>query len=184
MDALSTHNLSFYAVPVAWWLAQIPHAYAFFRYDTLMKPRPSDGKASIAGSTPDWRYSLREPRTFFGKLDANPHPRLTTEAKGRLRRAEYASLNGFEGLGFFSAAVVAANISLIVVHANEGQIYGDELWYANVFSWGYCVARCFYNVAYIRGVPGLIRGAFWGTGIGCATTMFIRAGNALRILVK
>jgi hypothetical protein len=87
-------------------------------------------------------------------------------------------------LGFFAASVVAANISLIVVHANEGQSYAKELYWVNANSIGYLVARTFFNLFYVRGVSGRVRGVWFYSSFGCACALFIHAGNALRKLVK
>ena len=160
----------------------VPHVYAFITYNKLINQRAekSEGK----GSGAEWQFDTSQPRTFLSKIDTNPHPSLTRDVRAQLMRAEAASANGFEQLGFFSAAVVAANVSLIVVHANEGRIYADELWYINALSLGYLGSRCLYNWVYIAGVVGPVRGLPFYTCLACATTLYIRAGNALRVLVK
>jgi hypothetical protein len=42
----------------------------------------------------------------------------------KLARANDASKGGLKGLGFFAGSVVAANLALIVVHANAGTLSG------------------------------------------------------------
>ena len=185
---LSSNNISLYTVPAAWWLCMVPHVYAFMQYDRTIDTSSttnSGNQASVAGTGSSWKFNPTEPRTFLQRLRDNPHPSLTPTVKARLSRAEAASLNGYENLGFFAASVVAANISLIVVHANEGgSSYGKELWYVNIHSIGYLVSRLLFNWTYVLGVSGPARGLWFYTGLACATSLFVHAGNALRKLVK
>lgn len=198
---LSTSNLSLYTVPAAWWLCIIPHVYAFMTYDiTLDKARKTasataaksgsgDGSNSNTSSSDgtDLKFEGSQPRTFLSRLASNPNPALTPALKERLARAEAASQNGYENLGFFAASVVAANISLIVVHANEGggsPSFASELWWLNAHSLGYLVSRAGFNWVYIAGVSGPARGVWFYSGVASASALFIHAGNALRKLVK
>jgi uncharacterized MAPEG superfamily protein len=157
----------------------IPHVYAFVTYDRIIDTRQCDND-----DAKKLKFQSTQPRTFLARLEANPHPALTPEVKQRLARSESASLNGYENLGFFAASVVAANIALIVVHANEGQSYASELYWVNANSVGYLLTRTLYNLVYIRGASGRKRGVWFYSSFGCACALFIHAGNALRKLVK
>ncbi|ETN46534.1 uncharacterized protein HMPREF1541_00719 [Cyphellophora europaea CBS 101466] len=179
---LSSSNLSLYTVPVAWWLCMAPHLYAIERYRYIMNSASTD--SIKPGTKKQLEFDRTQPRTFLSRLEANPHPALTPELKTRLARAEAASLNGYENLGFFAASVVAANISLIVVHANEGQSFSKELYYVNCHCLGYLASRILFSWSYVEGARGPHRGVYFYTGLACASALFIHAGNALRKLVK
>jgi len=130
-------NLSYYTVPVAWALCLAPHVYAIKLYDRLSPTQKFDGA---------------NPRTFLAAIEANPD--LETPSRERLARAEGAQLNGFENLGFFAAGVVAANAS------------GVDTWWLNALSFAYLFNRALFNVLYISGVRGPVRGAPFYASIG------------------
>lgn len=180
---LSTRNYSLYTVPVAWWVCMGPHVYAILGWDHVVD-KLAVTEAAQEGTGSNWKFDGYNPRTLLSRIETNPHPDLTTDVKARFRRAEAASQNGFENLGFFAASVVAANISLIVVHANEGQSLAKELLFVNTNSIGYLVCRVLFNVSYIRGSVNYIRGLWFYSALGCASALFIHAGNSLRHLVK
>lgn len=196
MDILSTSNISLYTVPAAWWLCMIPHAYAIVAYDLTIErgrksasTKPSSDSKTANNKKPaadDLKFDNTAPRTFMSRVEANTNPALTPALKSRISRADAASQNGYEGLGYFAASVVAANVSLIVVHANEGPTaaFVNERWWVNAYAVGYLVARTVYSVVYTMGVPGPVRALPFYAGIWCASALFVKAGNALRVLVK
>ena len=86
-------------------------------------------------------------------------------------RAKAASENGFETLGLFAAAVVAANQA------------GLDNRYLNTMTIGYVLSRLAYNWVYIylcenRKLSG-IRSLIWGIGVGFIVILFFKAGNAM-----
>lgn len=78
---------SLYTIPAAWVVAIAPHFYA----------------ASLGGKT----FDNRSPRTYTASLKDTQT--LDAATKQRIIRAEGAQQNGFENVGLFAAAVVAAN---------------------------------------------------------------------------
>lgn len=91
--------------------------------------------------------------------------------KQRILRAEGASQNGFETLGFFASAVVAANVA------------GMRSTPLNMLSIGYVVSRLAYVFVYVhlqtnRRISWL-RTAVWQLGAGLTITIWIRAGLAM-----
>ena len=144
-------NVSYYTVPAAWLLAFAPHMYAFMRYDYLVnkyikntKPAPSDDKLE------NLKFNKTSPRTFLSTLDSNPH--IPQHIKDEMIRAEGAHSNGMENLGWFAAAVVAANSA------------GVDVWWCNALSLWYLVNRVAFNVLYVKGAKGPVRGmAFYGS---------------------
>ncbi|OAP57503.1 hypothetical protein AYL99_08241 [Fonsecaea erecta] len=152
-------NISYYTVPLAWLLSFSPHIYAIVRYNTHGHPAGSSGAPKFNGSSP---------RTFLATVQANKH--MSQETKDRLFRAEAASLNGFENLGWFAAGVVAANVA------------GVDVAWINALSLWYLFNRAVFNLAYIRGVSGRVRGMWFYGSIAATVTLFIKAGNAARRL--
>lgn len=146
-------NLSFYAIPIAWALCLVPHAYAHFLYETK-----SSSKADN-----------RKPRSFVASLDQNQS--LDKATKDTISRAEAAQQNGFESIGFFAAAVVAGNVA------------GLEPTLLNGLAYGYIASRVLYNVVYVNNTSQALaagRSVIWMSGIGCCFGLFIFAGNKLR----
>lgn len=86
-------NYSYFAVPAAWMLAFLPHPYGI-----------SLSKGRFKNSSP--RQMLHD---LMAKKDKTPLDK-------KIIRAESAQLNGFENLGLFAAAVVAANIAKVPNH--------------------------------------------------------------------
>lgn len=84
-------------------------------------------------------------------------------------RAKAASANGFETLGLYAPAVVAANVT------------GVDVRTLNMLTLGYIITRIIYNITYIwlqrnRKLAG-VRSVSWVTGISLAVTLWIKAGN-------
>lgn len=127
-------NISYYTVPAAWILCVAPHIYAIRLYDKVSK---SD------------MFDKVNPRTLLTALESNAT--IDPATKRRIARAEAAQINGFENLGFFAGAVVAANAA------------GVDTWWTNVLSISYLLHRGLFNVFYVNGLGGFTRGAaFYG----------------------
>ncbi|KAJ4415141.1 hypothetical protein N0V82_007511 [Gnomoniopsis sp. IMI 355080] len=144
-----TRNYSLYTIPAAWVVAIAPHFYA----------------ASLGGKT----FDNRSPRTYTSSLKDTQS--LDAATKQRIIRAEGAQQNGFENVGLFAAAVVAANIAKV------------DNWTLNALSGGYLVSRVLYNLVYINNESESManaRSATFLSGIGMIFTLFIKSGNALR----
>ncbi|KAJ4397800.1 hypothetical protein N0V93_002037 [Gnomoniopsis smithogilvyi] len=144
-----TRNYSLYTIPAAWVVAIAPHFYA----------------ASLGGKA----FDNRSPRTYTSSLKDNQA--LDAATKQRIIRAEGAQQNGFENVGLFAAAVVAANIAKV------------DNWTLNALSGGYLASRVLYNLVYINNETDSMAGArsaAFLSGIGMIFTLFIKSGNALR----
>lgn len=133
----SNRSFSFYAMPVAWALCIAPHVYAITLYDRV---------------SPVKKFDRINPRTLVPSLDMNQS--LDSVTKQKIARAEAAQLNGYENVGFFAAAVVAANVTKV------------DLWWTNTMTITYLVSRVIYNIVYINGVKGPVRGIPFYCGVG------------------
>jgi uncharacterized MAPEG superfamily protein len=135
-------------VPLALVLALFPGTYATI----------------AAGNTVD-RANPRTADEAIVKSDA-----FDKATKARILRAKAASANAFETLGFFAAAVVAANAAQVDVK------------YLNQLSIAYLVIRAGYNFAYIvlcanrRLAP--VRSALWASSVAVMGTLWLLAARA------
>jgi uncharacterized MAPEG superfamily protein len=145
-----TRNFSYYTIPAAWVLSIAPHVYATSLHDS---------------KSPETKFDNCSPRTLVPSLDRNQS--LDSETKQTIIRAEAAQQNGFENIGLFAAAVVAANAAKV------------DSWWLNTLSFGYLGSRVVYNVLYIGGANGARTAVFLG-GVGMIFTLFIQAGNKVR----
>ncbi|KAF7562182.1 hypothetical protein G7046_g1947 [Stylonectria norvegica] len=141
-----SRNYSFFTVPAAVISTIWPHGYSVF----------------LSGTS----YDIANPRNLRESVAKNET--LDKARKQRISRAKAASENGFETLGFYAAAVVAAN------HA------GVEVRTLNNLTFGYIFCRILYNYIYIwlgqdrkYGIP---RSIVWNFGFGLAMTLWIKAG--------
>jgi uncharacterized MAPEG superfamily protein len=146
---IPTQNLSLYSIPLAWLISLAPHVYATTLHD----------------SRSTQKFDNSSPRKLIPSLSTNQS--LDTTTKETIIRAEAAQQNGFENLGLFAAAVVAANVAKV------------DAWWMNVLSLGYLGSRAAYNVLYVRGAGGARTVVFLG-GVGVIFTLFIQAGNKIR----
>ncbi|EQL03349.1 Membrane associated eicosanoid/glutathione metabolism-like domain protein [Ophiocordyceps sinensis CO18] len=134
-------------IPAAFFLCWAPHMYA---------------AGVLAGKV----YDNANPRDFRDNVVKSEA--LEKATKQRILRAEGASQNGFESLGFFAAAVVAGNMA---------GLGATEL---NALSVSYVATRLAFVVVYVHfqtdrwwSTP---RTAFWLAGIGLVFRLWIRAG--------
>lgn len=118
-------NISLYCVPVAWLLALSPRGYSLLTFNTYSKnQQKTNGR------------HLRTPRAFKDVAAADASiPEFYRE---RIIRAESASLNGLENLGFFAAAVAVGNAASL------------DVGLLNRMAVAYVVSRALYNVVFVR----------------------------------
>lgn len=147
-------NLSFYTIPVAWFVALSPRFYGARKYS----------EATEGGD-----LDIRNPRAFSDEVAEDSHLREST--RNRIIRAEAAMDNGFEFLGLFAAAVCAGNIARV-----------ENRW-LNGLSWGWLASRVVYNVLYVNNETKALakaRAGVFMAGMGMIFTLFVQAGNKLR----
>ncbi|KAI9688308.1 MAG: hypothetical protein M1820_010268 [Bogoriella megaspora] len=143
-------NLSYYAIPAAWFLTMAPHAYGAF----------------LASKSSRGGVDRTKPRTLVPALESDQS--LDNATKDTIVRAEGAHSNGLENLGLFASAVVAGNVA------------GLDTGYLNALSGAYLASRVIYNVVYVTGtntVFASMRSLLWMTGVGCCFAMLVGAGN-------
>jgi uncharacterized MAPEG superfamily protein len=187
MNFLGTTNLSFYTIPAAYILCTAPHVYATILYskttgikhgDSSVDKETSISKDGQLQPTP--YFDQTQPRTFLSTVDANPSPKLTPQVRQRIARAEAASANGYENIGFFSSAVVAANLGFAVFSRKYPDVSTErKLFWINVLSFGYVVSRGVYTIEYTNGVSGFRRGGWFWTGVFIATSLFLGASHSM-----
>jgi uncharacterized MAPEG superfamily protein len=144
-------NYSLYAVPAAWTIALLPHAYAISLTNSKSKNKS--------------KFDITQPRSMPSRLVSDPT--LDKSTKDRIIRAEGAQANGFENIGFFAASVVAGNLAGLSTRT------------LNMLSWGYVASRVVYSMIYINADTERAANArtavFFG-GAGLILTTFIMAG--------
>lgn len=184
---LSTTNISLYTIPCAWLTCTAPHIFSVKLYARVTNTPSKDSstaKPTDSKETEDYRFDHAQPRTFMSVVERNPHPALTPSVKGRLARLEAASWNGYENLGLFASAVVAANVGLLARSLSEPAAGDMEryIWWINVNSLGYLVSRFMFNLFYEHGFSGLVRAGWFYLGVVSCFGLVIRAAGALRYL--
>lgn len=157
------------SISLAYCLCLAPHVYALVSYEQYLRSQPEQVKE---------KYPLErhQPRTFLASLEANGN--VAKSYKERLQRAHAASLNGYENLGFFAAAVVAANVGYLAQRVTSV----EELWKVNVLSLSYLASRAAFNLAYTLGVSGPHRGIYYYSGVGICMYLFSVAGKSVTTL--
>ncbi|KAH7170576.1 hypothetical protein EDB81DRAFT_876599 [Dactylonectria macrodidyma] len=142
-----SRNYSYFTVPAAFLLAGLPHVYAVLSSRAL--------------------YDNANPR---GHQDSVAKSETLDKMKQQcMLRANAATANGLETLGFYASAVVAANIS------------GVETRTLNILTLGYVLSRLAYNFTYIwlqknRRLASL-RSLSWLLGISLIWALWIKAGR-------
>ncbi|KAK7432718.1 hypothetical protein QQZ08_000578 [Neonectria magnoliae] len=142
-----SRNYSYFTVPAVFFAAALPHAYAVL-----------SSRAHFDNANPcNHRETLATSET------------LDKVKQQCLLRAKAASANGFETLGFYASAVMAANITRVDIRT------------LNVLTLSYVATRVAYNVTYIwlqknRRLSRL-RSVCWISGIALVVTLWIKAGN-------
>ncbi|OAA74047.1 Membrane-associated, eicosanoid/glutathione metabolism (MAPEG) protein [Cordyceps fumosorosea ARSEF 2679] len=149
---MATANLSFFTLPAVVLGTCIgPHGYAILHARN--------------------HYDNAYPRKFNDAIAESET--LDKEAKARILRAQAASDNSFETLGYFAAAVVAGNYA------------GLESSSLNFLSIGYLVTRLAYVVTYIKlqdnRMYHVLRSVFWEAAFCFSSALWIKAGlNMMR----
>ncbi|KAK4230902.1 hypothetical protein QBC38DRAFT_514550 [Podospora fimiseda] len=157
MDALidlSSKNFSYYTIPAAFALCLLPGFYA----------------VSLAGKN----YDLANPRNLLETCSKDTSLAQNKPLLNQINRAKAAQANGFETLGLYAAAVVAAN---------SAGLAKADLVKLNTLTIGYVISRTIYNFIYIhlqnnRRLAGL-RPLAWGVGIYIIVSLFLSAGKLL-----
>ncbi|KAJ6446322.1 Membrane associated eicosanoid/glutathione metabolism-like domain-containingprotein [Purpureocillium lavendulum] len=147
---LLSKNVSLFTIPAFFVAACLgPHAYAI--------------------SAADKTYDISNPRFFLHNVAKDES--IDKTLRQRIIRAEGASQNGFENLGFFASGVVAANVA---------GLDGPEI---SALSLGYLVARLAYVFTYVhlganrRLAP--VRSLVYMASTGLLLTIWVRAGLKL-----
>ncbi|KXX75543.1 hypothetical protein MMYC01_207629 [Madurella mycetomatis] len=146
---LTATNWSYYTVPGAFFMVLVPHTYAFV----------------LAGKN----YDINNPR----KTEEHCAKDTTMDkiTLRRLSRAKAATANGFETLGLYAAAVVAANAA------------GVPTPRLNALTLAYLTSRAVYNLVYVvlqdnaRVAP--LRSLAWMSGIAIITALYVSAARAV-----
>ncbi|KEY74485.1 hypothetical protein S7711_04517 [Stachybotrys chartarum IBT 7711] len=146
-----TRNLSYFAVPAAFWCAHSAHLYTIV----------------FAGKS----YDNSNPLALRDRIAEEPtlSAEASTSSKEHFIRAKNASQNGYETLGLFAAGVVAANQA------------GVSRRTLNALSWGYVVSRVVYNLIYInlggyRTAGAFMRSSAWSVSMILSIGLFVAAG--------
>ncbi|KFA67498.1 hypothetical protein S40285_09836 [Stachybotrys chlorohalonatus IBT 40285] len=146
-------NYSLFTIPATLVLIVGTHAYA-----TLQTPKS---------------YDNTYPRSFKDNIEKDQT--IDLPRKQRAIRAEAASQNGFETLGFYAAAVVAANHARLPV---------DLLNHATL---AYVASRLLYTLSYVQFKPtpanSVLRSSVWWVGIGVTSYLWIKAGQVIIIFL-
>lgn len=101
-------NYSFYSIPVYWFLALVPHAYAV-RFNPLQTTEYSSidsWQVAVAKKANKGFWDNTNPRNT-GYLEKN----IPKEALAKYERAEAAHANGMENAPYFIGAVLAGNLA-------------------------------------------------------------------------
>ena len=99
---------------------------------------------------------------------------MSADQFGRFQRAEAAQQNGFENIGLYAAAIVVANAARLPVST------------VNTASAVYLTSRVVYNLLYVNTEKlsiSNLRSVVFLVGIGTIMTLFVKAGNALNLLL-
>eukprot|EP01111_Echinosteliopsis_oligospora_P009879 TRINITY_DN2980_c0_g1_i1.p1 TRINITY_DN2980_c0_g1~~TRINITY_DN2980_c0_g1_i1.p1 ORF type:complete len:157 (+),score=32.50 TRINITY_DN2980_c0_g1_i1:147-617(+) len=151
-------NFSFFAVPIAWGLAILPHFYAMNLYN-----RSANGK----------KWDNTNPRGQVARLQNDSE--IPEEVKLKIIKAEAAQQNGFENLAFFCAGLIAANVTGVPTATIHALLIV------------YLISRAAYNLLYINTTNFYIsyaRTLTFLVGVSMVWAMFILAGQRLPYFTK
>ncbi|KAI1425986.1 hypothetical protein F5Y12DRAFT_315822 [Xylaria sp. FL1777] len=144
-----SQNYSFYAIPVAWLLTNIPGVYA----------------KSLGGTN----YDIASPRKFAENVEKDQ--KLDKATKSRILRSEAASANGRETLSLFAASVIAANYAGVPVETIN-KLVAVYLGTRAAYNYTYVFLQDNPSFAPVRTVV-------WNAGVISWMTLLIKAGNRL-----
>ncbi|KAI1494520.1 hypothetical protein F5X96DRAFT_567017 [Biscogniauxia mediterranea] len=140
-------NISYFTIPVAFFLAMAPRGYSGF-----------------AGPGKKY-FDPANPRTFAARLE---NADIDKDVKARILRAEACSANAFEALPLYAAAVVAGNVAGLprdTLNALAAGYIASRAAYTWVYIWGQ-------NNRKLADARTLV----WGVGVGLVMTLFVKAG--------
>ncbi|TRX94791.1 hypothetical protein FHL15_004252 [Xylaria flabelliformis] len=144
-----SQNYSFYAIPLAWFIAAVP--------GMLSK--------SLGGTN----YDIATPRKFAENVEKDQ--KLDKPTKNKIFRCEAASANGQETLGLFVSAVIAANYAGVPVETMNS--------FAALYLGSRVVYNITYIFLQENRNFAPLRSLVWMVGVGSWITLFIKAGNRL-----
>ncbi|GAW21788.1 hypothetical protein ANO14919_113130 [Xylariales sp. No.14919] len=148
MSALS-QNYSFYAAPIAWFLAFVPGIYS----------------KSLGGNN----YDIANPRRFVENVQKDE--KLDKATKNRILRCEAAAANGQETLSLFVASLIAANYAGVPIETIN-KLAGVYLGTRVLYNITYIFLQENRSFAPLRTLV-------WNVGLVSWITLFIKAGNRL-----
>ncbi|KAI0866891.1 hypothetical protein F4860DRAFT_7431 [Xylaria cubensis] len=144
-----SQNYSFYAIPLAWFIAAVP--------GMLSK--------SLGGTN----YDIATPRKFAENVEKDQ--KLDKSTKNKIFRCEAASANAQETLGLFVSAVIAANYAGVPVETMNT--------FAALYLGSRVVYNITYIFLQENRSFAPLRSLVWMVGVGSWMTLFIKAGNRL-----
>ncbi|KFA66855.1 hypothetical protein S40285_09699 [Stachybotrys chlorohalonatus IBT 40285] len=142
-----TRNLSYFAVPAAFWCAHSAHLYTIV----------------FAGKS----YDNSNPLALRDRIAKEPT--LSAESKEHFIRAKNASQNGYETLGLFAAGVVAANqagVSRRTLNALSWGYVVSRVVYNFIYI----------NLGGYRKAEAFMRSSAWSVSMFLSVGLFIVAG--------
>ena len=142
-------NLSYYAVPAAFFIAFSPSMYA----GALIGPK----------------YNNAQPRKNLDMVAKDES--ISKQTRYRIERAKAASANGFETMAMFAAGVIAANqagVSRYSLNVLSLSYLATRIAYNFI-----------YVVLQDNNRWASVRSLVWMASVGQIFTLFIKAGNAL-----
>lgn len=150
-------NYSLHSIPVYWFLALAPHAYAVRSFHTSPNTNihltNSVSQVGVAKKANNGHWDNTNPRNT-----SYLEQKVPKEALARYERAEAAHANGMENAPFFIGAVLAGNFAGLDASKYPGNWKYTRSWnYAdedtatlNAYTGVYIGLRVLYNVLYVR----------------------------------
>lgn len=144
-----SQNYSFYAIPIAWFLAFVPGAIA----------------KSLGGKN----YDAANPRKLVENVQRDE--KLSKVVKDRIFRSEAAAANGYETLTLFATSVVAANYAGVPVETIN-QLVATYLGSRVVYNVTYIILQDNPSFAPLRSLA-------WTVSLSSWVALFVKAGGRL-----
>ncbi|KAI0911558.1 hypothetical protein F4823DRAFT_295731 [Ustulina deusta] len=144
-----SQNYSFYAFPIAWFLAFVPGVYA----------------KSLGGKN----YDIANPRRFAENVQKDEN--LDKATKEKILRCEAAAANGQDTLSLFVASIIAANYAGVPVETIN-KLVGVYLGTRVVYNYTYIFLQENRSFAPVRTLV-------WNASLISWMTLFVKAGNRL-----
>ncbi|KAI0526489.1 hypothetical protein F5B22DRAFT_586048 [Xylaria bambusicola] len=142
-------NYSFYAIPVAWFLAFAPGIYS----------------KALGGKN----YDIAMPRKYAENIEKDQT--LTKATKAKILRCEAAAANGQETLPMFVTSIIAANYAGVPVETIN-MLAGVYLGSRALYNFTYVFLQENPSFAPVRSLV-------WNAGVVSWMTLFIKSGNRL-----